>query len=119
MGRGFSSKSSEDEGSFQLHFSLPAQSPYLFRAGRSRGGFLILFAFSSQEDSVSFKFCLTSHVFSVLLEEDGITERSGEGLSREESFKKRGVSNLSLFKYRTQVQVLLCGLGVKKKKTSF
>ena len=49
-------------------------------------------------------------------EEDGITERSGEGLSREKRFKKRGVSNLSLFKYPTQVPVLLCGLGVNKKK---
>jgi hypothetical protein len=50
-------KSSEEAGSFQLHFSFPTQSPCLFRAGRSRGGFLILFAFSSQEASVNLKFC--------------------------------------------------------------
>jgi hypothetical protein len=49
-------------------------------------------------------------------EEDGITERSGEGLSGEKRFKKRGVTDLSLFKYPTQVPVLLRGLGVKKEK---
>jgi hypothetical protein len=72
--------------------------------------------FSSQEDRASSKFCLTTHVSSVLSEEDGIKERSWEGLSREKRFKKRGVTDLSLFKYPTQVPVLLHGLGVKKKK---
>ena len=49
-------------------------------------------------------------------EEDEIKGRSGEGLSREKRFKKRGVNNLSLFKYPTQVPVLLRGLGMHEKK---
>jgi hypothetical protein len=51
-------------------------------------------------------------VSSVISDEEEIKKRSGEGPSKE----KRGVTNLSLFKYPTQVPVLLRGLGMHVKK---
>ena len=127
MGRGFSSKVQRKRGrSSSTSHSQPSQLSLQGLGDQEEGSpssstfslKLIKYGkiFSSQEDRASFKFCSTSHVSSVMLDEDEIKERSREGLSREKRFKKRGFNNLSLFKYPTQVPVLLRGFGVKKKK---